>query len=98
MRFFLVFLNRKTLCHSVHETLMYMYRYDNKSQACYKIGEKGPCGENMIFFGYQTNAVYGECDCDYNDNGRGLIYDEASNRCNFVYSRVSTCSRCLMHD
>ncbi|ODM98803.1 hypothetical protein Ocin01_07881 [Orchesella cincta] len=80
---------RKTLCQKqdIPETILYQYRYDNATQRCYKVGEKGPCGENMIFFAYSTNAAYGSCDCNYNDNGRPLIYEPTANKCHYVYTR-----------
>jgi len=52
------------------------------------MGAKGPCGQNMIFYGWNTNAAYGDCDCDYNNNARALIYHKDSNACHFVFTKV----------
>lgn len=46
----------------------------------------------MIFFAYATNAAYGTCDCNYNDNGRAMIYEPTANKCHFVFTRVSILS------
>lgn len=43
----------------------------------------------MIFFAYATNAAYGSCDCNYNDNGRALVYESLTNKCHFIYTRVT---------
>lgn len=39
-------------------------RYDNTTEKCYMTGQKGPCGNNMIFYSVAGDAVYGECDCN----------------------------------
>lgn len=85
----IVILTRKQLCPQIPTHIGYQYRFHNETRSCYKLGERGPCGDNMIFFGYQSNAVYGQCDCNYNDNSRALIFDSKRNMCHFIYARVS---------
>jgi len=52
-------------------------------------GQKGPCGNNMIFYSVANDSVYGECDCNYDIECRSLIYSSVYDECFFAYEQVS---------
>jgi len=64
-----------------------LYRYDRSTKKCYRGGDRGPCGQNMIFYSEAESRVYGICDCDTRNNERPLIFHLETNQCYFVYSR-----------
>ena len=87
MMYFLVIL-RASLCPNLSENTFRLFRYDRVTRKCYRGGDRGPCGENMIFYPEDDSRVYGICDCDGISNERPLIFHPESNQCHFVYSRV----------
>ncbi|CAL8111800.1 unnamed protein product [Orchesella dallaii] len=61
-------------------------RFDRKTKKCYRVGERGPCGEMMVFT--MEDANYGVCDCDQSLRcGRPLIYWPSKNRCYYAYDQ-----------
>jgi len=75
---------RKKLCASARST---DFLYHKKTEKCYQVASRGPCGENMAFYKDNGSAVYGECDCAYNQ-GVPLVYHEKTNKCYYVYQQA----------
>jgi len=83
--------HRTELCPSMENKSTYEVwatRYDNKTKECYKTGQKGPCGNNMIFYSLPNDPVYGECDCNYDIECKSLIYSHVYDECFFAYEQV----------
>ena len=86
------FHDREELCPELSGTSRYTLwatRYDNTTEKCYMTGQKGPCGNNMIFYSVANDSVFGECDCNYDIECRSLIYSSVYDECFFAYEQVS---------
>jgi hypothetical protein len=79
---------REKLCPNLPENVSRLYRYDRVTKKCYRGGDKGPCGENMLFYGEAGNKVYGICDCDVLNKERALIFRGDPDSCHFVFTQV----------
>lgn len=69
-------------------------RMDIESGKLMDIGDLGTCSENMRFFANPDNETLGQCDCDYHQCSRPLIYSEKYKQCFWAWSQVC-CNICL---
>ncbi|XP_021964530.1 uncharacterized protein LOC110859836 isoform X2 [Folsomia candida] len=64
------------------------FRYHTATKDCYKLGEKGPCGQNMVWHSDVNSTVFGECDCDFLNSRIPLVYHPASDRCYHIFTQA----------
>ena len=94
------FCYREDLCPELKGSSRYtlwVTRYDNTTEKCYMTGQKGPCGNNMIFYSVANDSVFGECECNTDLECRSLIYSSVYDECFFAYEQVSDTTICLAH-
>jgi len=89
-------LHSRALCPTLAEHLFPYYRHDRVSGKCYRGGDRGPCGKNMIF--YSEENSHGACDCDYRNQDRELVFHADSSQCHFVYSQVKLITMIMIND
>ncbi|CAL8088328.1 unnamed protein product [Orchesella dallaii] len=81
---------KKDLCPELESQSSYTIwatRYDNRTSKCYKTGQVGPCGKNMIFYSLPNDQTYGECDCNYDIECKSLIYSNVYDQCFYAYEQ-----------
>jgi hypothetical protein len=74
------------IVNPAHKCKSSSQRYHKENNRCYKAGTKGPCGDNMLFYAYQTDHVYGDCDCSHLSK-IPLIFNVNTSKCYEVYQQ-----------